>query len=259
MAGTTHRADRRAGELATRTWMMGVVCLAIGLCAATPRAGIVADGVGRDDPWTVVEGDAFTKVSIGAASLLNIVGGQVQEVVVLPWSNVVNVSGGIVGAIKVVPGEGRTPQQSVVNITGGQVGSAWQSDGGFRLSGGHVESIAFHSSVLGEISGGGVDILNITGGATVIFRGDEFNFRLGDIPGTSGTLTGMLADDSPLHMNFVRDELSTIRLVPEPGTIGAVLFTLPMMILRRMRRSVNNTRALEAGPKQGAIARSLSE
>ena len=65
-------------------------------------------------------------------------------------------------------------------------------------------------------------------------HGSDFNLPFGDITATSGTLTGILADGTPLNVDFGRASTATITLVPEPST--ALLLAAGLVGLATRRR-----------------------
>ena len=88
-----------------------------------------------------------------------------------------------------------------------------------------------------NISGGDITsgIIALNDSSVTIF-GTGFNLPLGDILGLQGTLTGTLADGSPLNVNFGRASSARITLVPDPST--ALLLAAGLVGLA-MRRRLN--------------------
>ncbi len=210
MAGKTHQARRQAGGVVPQAWVIGLFCLAIGLCAATPRAGagIVAGGIVRDDPFTVVEGDVFNSVLVTGTSKLDVAGGNIQALHARGESTtnigggeideisgvhhaVILITGGVVGSIVAATQDGRTPQQTFLTIEGGEIGTIFWQARPILIRGGHVELLRLRGS--GEVTGGSLDHLEawriqITGGhveTLVVGRvGSSF------ISGTLAEITG---------------------------------------------------------------------
>jgi hypothetical protein len=75
------------------------------------------------------------------------------------------------------------------------------------------------------------------GDSFVLIRGTDFNYPLGDLAATAGEITGTLEDGTALALHFERDPGATIRLVPEPGALGAILTAwLALGAFARFRR-----------------------
>ncbi len=223
----SHRRTGRAGSAWSRA-IAACFCLVLGVNMA--RGGVWTDGVEQGDGFTVHDGDHFNEVHIGnrlAGGTVSIAGGVVEHLIVSLLRSAVSMSGGTVGEIQFSVPPGRidpdTPR-SFFNITGGEVMLHRLIDETKSfISGGRVREFRVGSAAYTEITGGSIDTLELTDIATALLFGRDFNFPLGDIAATSGTLTGILNDGSALNMAFTRGENATLRLVPEPGGLGVVL------------------------------------
>jgi hypothetical protein len=82
---------------------------------------------------------------------------------------------------------------------------------------------------LNAAPGGTIDLLDgsvtgslLTGGnGTIVIHGSDFNMPLGSVQPLMGSLTGKLADGTPLSVTFNRNVRGNgnILLVPEPSTL----------------------------------------
>jgi hypothetical protein len=166
-----------------------------------------------------------------------------------------NMSGGEVRFSMIVnPGA----RDSYVTIAGGRVGSigVLSTNGGVvDITGGIVSEInAEHLAVVvvtgGEIERGaemlGNSTLEVYGGtwgnhifafdtSYVTIWGSQFNYPDGPLVPSSGTLTGVLEDGTPINLDFGRASTATIFL-PEPSALAALGSGIAMLALLYRRR-----------------------
>ena len=146
----------------------------------------------------------------------------------------IKVSGGTVGGIDLI--------NSSVQISGGLIEVSLLLDGSQAdiLGGAIMGMIQTSGTTEMQIFGGqlGGSLLALESSAVEIF-GSGFNFPLGDLTATEGTLTGILADGTPLNVGFGRASTATITLVPEPSP--ALLVSLGLVVLARARRRLGQS------------------
>ncbi len=123
-------------------------------------------------------------------------------------------------------------------MSGGTIKGHLGGDQDLTISGGIIESgisasdFATHNIRGGTILGG---VLAIDS-TTIIFHGGSFNFPLGPIGADSGHLTGILADGSPISVDFGKGSFSNIILVPEPSTVALLLTCCILPFVARWRK-----------------------
>ena len=147
-----------------------------------------------------------------------------------------------------VSGDLRAIEHSRVRVAGGSVeGDVVARDA--------AEAEIASGSVLGQVLASGAAHVTIRGGsvASIVARntsrvdliGAGFNFPLGDVGNPSGTLTGTLADGTPLAASFARDAGATIHLAPEPHAAALTLCSgLALGAVARRRSSLHAGRAV---------------
>ena len=165
----------------------------------------------------LVAGGTIALVSLGGGGRTTITGGIFTDKVDLGGLAELSISGGeFAGDLQV--------HDSLTNVSGGTF------TGLIRASGNALLDIS------GGLPLGG--LLALDDSVVQIF-GSGFNFPLGDIVATSGTLTGTLADGTPINVNFGRASTATITL-PEPSALTALGSGIAMLALlyRRRQRSV---------------------
>lgn len=245
-------------------------CPLLTTCTAqvTISGGEVANVGDSLDNWgsILMSGGSVTNTLWVAKQITEITGGTVAHLVMNAGADAartLTISGGVFGDVS---GGGGTP---LVNITGGDflglvniagVGDPWTIDGGvfhdlvwvqqtpsLTITGGvflgdEIEVTFVARRV--EISGGEIhSLLDLqSDGGTTRIHGSNFNYPLGMVSDTSGVLTGILADGTPINTSFVRFGPEgllghTLILVPEPST--GLLFGIGVVgvavIRRRMR------------------------
>jgi hypothetical protein len=263
------------GKIGRSGFLLGLIVL---LCAHVAQAQIqYSDGqvhtvstvVGQSiqifDPGTtldllpggVLEGGSLPiQVEFGAE--LNVEGGTSNggymgtgiwndEAIVNIFSGTVTASGGV--------SYGVWNSDGTVTISGGNisVGSAtstdvWNGGGTITIAGGNF-STASQSTGIWQ-SGGTVSIfggnfsfpstsygIETLGGTTDIY-GSNFDFPLGRIPVNSGTLTGVLANGTPIDVPFNQNGGSIV-LIPEPTSVSLCLAGGICLMARRRRRNGN--------------------
>lgn len=197
----------------------------------------------RSSATSEISGAAMTsgKGIIATAGILNISGGSVLGSTgdSLVEGGVVNLSGGdwgnwtVTGGSLFVSGgthEGlSTELGGTLEVTGGIVRQAG-GRGLTSISGGDIQDVVT-GSVAGasgfvEISGGTISgQLLALGASSMEIAGTGFNFPLGDISPTTGTLLGTLSDGSALNVSFGRASTATITLVAVPAAVTIAGFT----------------------------------
>jgi hypothetical protein len=146
---------------------------------------------------------------------------------------------------------------STVHLRGsrGHFWAAWESST-VNIAGGHVDFLhANDSSLINILSGEfepsarGASRINIFGGmigslsagysefdtSMIVVHGSGFNYPLGTILDSAGTLTGRLSNGDPIDADFQIIGNSSILLVPEPGTL-AILLIACGLLAGRFRR-----------------------
>jgi probable HAF family extracellular repeat protein len=130
-------------------------------------------------------------------------------------AGIANISGGVFTDALAAHGS------SIVTITGGQFTSLFAYETAqLNVAGGiWLGQFRFEGDSVVEISGGSLQDILALNQSTVTLRGHDFNLPYGEIVLTVGSLTGTLADGTPLNVNFSRASTATIRLVQ-----GAAMF-----------------------------------
>jgi energy-converting hydrogenase Eha subunit B len=147
-----------------------------------------------------------------------------------------------------IGGDLRAVGHSRVRVAGGSIsGNVIASDdaeaeivGGTLLAG-----LLANGQGHATISGGFIASIFARDTSRVDLQGTGWNLPLGDIAAVSGTLTGTLADGTPISATFQRDAGATIHLAPEPGALLlAATSWLALGGLARRRRSLQPVPAL---------------
>ncbi len=173
-------------------------------------------------------------------------------------ANVINAENDYYDASVVVRDGAGDAQTQVTVVEGGSVGSQLRAEGHSNVvvEGGTVHSLLADDDTTVAIHGGaipsgtvaiGASLLVIDGGtisnivaasgtATLRLVGSGFNHPDGPIAGESGTITGTLADATPISVSFVRATTATIEL-PEPGAASlACVAAMALAALRKRER-----------------------
>jgi len=147
---------------------------------------------------------------------------------------------------------GRHQAFARVNIWGGDVTGRIQSStdgsttgtGEIHVYGGaftNVELRAVDESYI-ELTGG--DFVNSTllafDESLVVIYGSGFNYPMGPIPNTTGTLTGTLDDGTPITLPFARASTATIEL-PEPSALTALGSGVAILALLYRRKAMHGS------------------
>ena len=186
---------------------------ALGGISAIDDSDVTISG-GTIDGKLAVVGDSYAVMTGG--DLLRDVGADSIFV-----AGRMDISGGVIGGEVVSTITGNL--QAVINISGGHFFGRINTNGGiYNITGGE-----FFNDLLCQGSG------------SITIIGSSFNFPFGDIIPTSGTLTGILADGTPLDVDFFRHSSAMITL-PEPSALAALGPGIAMLALlyRRRRHSV---------------------
>ncbi len=111
-------------------------------------------------------------------------------------------------------------------ITGGSIRGAVSviNDGRFVIQGGSVaDTLYAKDTSTAEVSGGWLDNgVNVRHDAEITVVGRDFNYPLGYVVDSSGTITGTLADGNPASIPFVREGNGSI-LLKDPNIVMAVI------------------------------------
>ena len=153
-------------------------------------------------------------------STVNMYGGTISDELSAVDFSTVNVHGGYVsdadtggsGTLNIYGGEVGGPNATdtcVVNIFGGDIdGVRATQSGTVNIHGGNIVSEVRAGSGFGDHDG------------VITVFGAGFNYPYGPIPDSSGTLTGNLADGSPIDVSFeIYDDASIVLAVPEPASV----------------------------------------
>jgi hypothetical protein len=99
---------------------------------------------------------------------------------------------------------------NIVNIYGGSIegGFGYAASAGLFVNGGTV-----------NIYGGSIEGGEEVHDGKVFMYGMNFNYNLGPINTDSGTITGILADGTPINTTFHQNKVGSIVLVPEPASL----------------------------------------
>ena len=190
----------------------------------------------RSNSTATVSGGTFgTGLRTFERSTANISGGTVKMETRAFEDSSIEISGGAHTILL-------TEDQSIMNLIGGIVTQELRSFDAsvMNVSGG---------SVSGDARASGGSVINISGGtfdgnllafdnASLIIKGFGFNFPIGDLVATQGTLTGFLNDGTPVDNFFARVSTATITLVPEPSTALLLASGLLAMAVGRRRRAL---------------------
>jgi hypothetical protein len=103
---------------------------------------------------------------------------------------------------------------------------------GGRVEGDFVTANLGFANLLGGTIAGSLFALD---GSLLWIRGSDFNYPIGELFETSGTLTGTLLDGTPINNPFGRDPLAQIFL-PEPSALTALGSGVAMLALLYRRR-----------------------
>ena len=190
IAGATVLRDATTGRISGGSFGNTISCNNI--CTITGGVGrsIIANLGGVID----LSGGDFTTLSPRESGVINFAGGSVDRFEVSS-DEVLNMSGGSESG-----GTSTIQEFGVLNVSGGEMGEGGVirlfGSGQFRLSGGEIASS-----------------LDVRDASRVEIRGDSFNLPAGDVATTSGIISGVLSDGSPLSISFVRASTATITLI----------------------------------------------
>ena len=181
-------------------------------CSTISVSGGTSNQVRADDGAIAnfAGGTAFA-VRSGPGGTANVSGGTLTNVG-SALSGVVHITGGTILGELAAEGPGW------ITMSGGSVADGVRVNGSGRItiSGGSVSGQILAEEASGArifLTGGNIlgDLLAL-GPATIEIQGSGFNFPLGDIPSTAGTLTGTLADGTPINVPFARASTAKITL-----------------------------------------------
>jgi hypothetical protein len=268
---TTRATSQHIQETTTRLVpkVVAVTCLFFAVAVGYPQTNFNDGGIHNIDtaiagPVSVFEGPS------GPTTLNMLSGGSIlvgdthasSSYGIEAVDSAVNISGGSVSVGDAYAGtaNGIYIANGTLNISSGSVsvgsgyaGSAYLLDiinstaniSGGSLSAGIVAGSAtllYVADSTLSISGGNLSVgtdstgLYVTDG-TVNISGAAFNYGLGPVSTTSGTLTGVLDDGTPLNLSFIQTGANEIVLIPEPSTWVLVGLGLSALLLFRRRKA----------------------
>ncbi len=211
--------------------------------------GVCQNGLDDDGDTAIDGGDSGCASSTDAFEELQFADGALHAIAAAIDDDVLALDGASAMAttIEIAPGGSvsgdlRASGHSLVRVAGGSVAGDVVARDDARAE---IKS----GSVLGQVLASGAAHVTILGGnvttlvardtARIDLAGTGFNFPLGDVGDLAGTLTGTLADGTPLSASFVRDAGATIQLVPEPGAFALALCSgVTLGAVARRRRSL---------------------
>jgi hypothetical protein len=214
------------------------------------EAMTVDDGPTMPTTVTIVEGGQIATLATSneqsfliGSSIADMSGGEIGTRIHVAENSRMTVSGGLINAVS-VPSNATVSPIPNFEITGGQVvsgvvvaGGKGEISGNAQVGsiGGTGSMSTGHLSILGgsiglhvfsrdgstiDIRGGTFGMEPSTGltfraedSSTISIYGRSFNFPIGDIPVSVGTLTGVLQDGSPLDYNFASASTAIITLI----------------------------------------------
>ena len=179
----------------------------------TMTGGEVGDdlsGEGTTSSFVFFGGGVVGELQAGGISSVAMSGGTVLNSAFAAEQGGLGVEGGVITGDLVASGD------STVNILGGTIqGDVLQSSAEeMSIRGGTIAgSLEATQAGIVKVSGGviGGD-LRALGDSLITIVGIGFNFPAGDVAALSGTLTGTLADLTPLNIDFERASTATIHL-----------------------------------------------
>ncbi len=121
---------------------------------------------------------------------------------------------------------------SIAMIYGGQF------DGNLRAAGFsevHIFGGQFHRDIMGRE-------FRAFDSSVITIRGSEFNYDYGEIPDSSGTLTGILTNGDLIDVQFdVYEDASIVLVVPEPATLALLCMGALALLLYASRERRRTT------------------
>lgn len=182
-------------------------------------------------------GMAASYLSAYDNTIFTLSGGLIGEYLNAQGNSYVTISSGAIGSWMYVADNSRvdvtggligswidTQNNSQLTISGGMVGDGLSASHNSRItiSGGSVAGpLSAYNNSLVIISGGYFgDLLTVDDNGQVIIMGSDFNFGLGRITETQGTLTGTLQNGDSINFGFhLYSANASITLIPEPATL----------------------------------------
>ena len=232
----------------------------------------IVDGATPPTTVEIVDPADVSAVEAHHTCVVNMTGGIIRGNLQAYDASVLNVSGGSFG-LSVVARDSSTAyltggnsevvsalDSSTMNISGGDFEFVWASGesmltvsaGKFSslncehtstaiISGGTFDSVAARGPSILMISGGMIDEISagihpVPSTCVVTVRGDGFNYPSGEIPETSGTLTGMLASGEPINAGFEILDGASIVLVPEPSSLAMLSAAVVVLLTCAWRK-----------------------
>ena len=175
-----------------------------------------------EDSTVLVSGGTIGELNSVGRSHVNIQGGQIDRFLRPNGNSVVEVDDVTVSCAIFLDCNARVSDLGFMDFRGGIIEGDLiaATQGRIRLAGGTINGsmFAFDQS-------------------EIIIVGSSFNFPLGPLSGTSGSLTGTLLDGSALDVTFGRATTASITLVPEPSTALLLASGLVAMAVGRRRRA----------------------
>jgi len=212
------------GDYGSTTWVE-----AMDASVFTMSGGAIRRITTRDTSRAHVLGGELTGVgsastaAAGGSSQMTISGGTTMGDVVAWETAILRVEGGDLSLM-------RSAGDATATLDGGNVAENLEAFSQSSL-------VMLSGTVGGDARTAGTGYLEIRGGeivgglvaletSTIAVVGEDFNLPMGDISTLTGTLTGVLADGTPLSINFGRASTASIVLLPIPEPSTLILFTV---------------------------------
>ncbi len=198
----------------------------VALCVFLPRAIAVTYSSGIHNIDYSISDPFFAK---GSATINLLSGGYLEYYLRAEDYSQINLLGGT------VKNQLYAYEYSVVDISSGNVKYLYTYDNSeAEISGGSMLEVGTRGSSQVDIIGGSIvnNLISWENSQITVF-GSGFNFPLGEITASDGTLTGTLMNGDAINARFYIYNDSSIMLVPEPATL--LLLGLGGLLLRKRK------------------------
>ena len=220
-----------------------IVAGAILLVSATAPAQVYSE---NDSGWdltnnlTIGDGDYYWYVDADEASVIDIVGGEIEELLTFAFSSA-DIAGGLTQKLDAF-------EASAINISGGQIWDLSAYDQSqINITGGDVGWLYASAGSEVTVTDGEVGMIWANSSSSVNIYGYDLSYNPNfDYDGTreiwEGLLTGYWQNQVPFNIStwdestynqLVLHDLGPLPSVPEPGTL--LLLGLGALVLRRKR------------------------